>query len=119
MNLLEIFNGLPDKGKETIRAEVMALKPYLNKPVSELSRQEVTDLLSLLGKERDALSVKVIQTETQLETKQKELDEKLKALFESHGVTDIAGLDAKRAALEKELDAEFGTLRTILEGVTC
>lgn len=113
--LNEIILTLPEDSRAVLSTEIKKFDKFLGVEVSTLSAEQLSSLLSLLSTEKNQLSVKIIQQETQLEEKQKELNTQTKNILEKYGVTEISALEEKQKELEAELEKQLGLLKEALE----
>ena len=113
--LLDIFNAMPEESQKLFQEEIKKFQRFLDSDIKTMSPEQLSSLLSVLATEKSNLSVKIIQLETQLQSRQRELDVKMKEIQTKYGVADIGGLEKKKQDVERELEQHLLVLKQIVE----
>jgi len=113
----EIIETLPEESKTLLKAEIKKFEKFFDTDVQQLSAEQLSALLSTLNSEIQGLSVKLIQSEAQLEEKQKELDSQTEAILQRYSISDISELDGKKVELETELNKQLAMLKETMEKI--
>jgi hypothetical protein len=113
----EIIETLPEESKTLLKAEIKKFEKFFDTDVQQLSAEQLSALLSTLNSEIQGLSVKLIQSEAQLEEKQKELDSQTEAILQKYSISDISELDGKKVELETELNKQLAMLKETMEKI--
>lgn len=111
----EIVETLPQGTKALLHTEINKFTRFLGMDVKTLNAEQLSALLSLLATEKNGLSVKVIQLETQLQEKKKELEKVEKEILEKYNISDISGLELKKEEASLALQAKLQELKDILD----
>lgn len=113
----EIIETLPEESKILLKAEIKKFEKFFDTDIQQLSAEQLSALLSTLNSEIQGLSVKLIQSEAQLEEKQKELNSQTEAILQKYSISDISELDGKKVELETELNKQLAMLKETMEKI--